>query len=83
MLVIAAALELQDPRDRPVDKQQAADEAHAKFQDAKSDFMSYLKLWDFYHKVRSGASRSQLRKACQQNFLSTTGCASGSTFTIS
>ena len=70
VLVIAAALELQDPRDRPVDKQQAADEAHAKFQDTKSDFMSYLKLWDFYHKVRSGASRSQLRKACQQNFLS-------------
>jgi ATP-dependent helicase HrpA len=70
VLVIAAALELQDPRDRPIDKQQAADEAHAKFQDAKSDFMGYLKLWDFYHKVRSGASRSQLRKACQQNFLS-------------
>ncbi len=70
VLVIAAALELQDPRDRPIDKQQAADEAHAKFQDAKSDFMSYLKLWDFYHKVRSGASRSQLRTACQQNFLS-------------
>lgn len=70
VLVIAAALELQDPRDRPIDKQQAADEAHAKFQDSNSDFMSYLKLWDFYHKVRSGASRSQLRKACQQNFLS-------------
>jgi len=70
VLVIAAALELQDPRDRPIDKQQAADEAHAKFQDAKSDFMAYLKLWDFYHKMRSGASRSQLRKACQQNFLS-------------
>ncbi len=70
VLVIAAALELQDPRDRPIDKQQAADEAHANFQDTKSDFMAYLKLWDFYHKVRSGASRSQLRKACQQNFLS-------------
>ena len=70
VLVIAAALELQDPRDRPIDKQQAADEAHAKFQDANSDIMSYLKLWDFYHKVRSGASRGQLRKACQQNFLS-------------
>ena len=70
VLIIAAALELQDPRDRPIDKQQAADEAHAKFQDTNSDFMSYLKLWDFYHKVRSGASRGQLRKACQQNFLS-------------
>jgi ATP-dependent helicase HrpA len=70
VLIIAAALELQDPRGRPIDQQQAADEAHAKFQDPNSDFMSYLKLWDFYHKVRSGASRGQLRKACQQNFLS-------------
>lgn len=70
VLIIAAALELQDPRERPVDQQQAADEAHAKFQDSNSDFLSYLKLWDFYHKIRSDLSRSQLRKACQQNFLS-------------
>ena len=70
VLVIAAALELQDPRERPVDQQQAADEAHEKFQDENSDFLSYLKLWDFYHKQRGGLSRSKLRKACQQNFLS-------------
>jgi ATP-dependent helicase HrpA len=70
ILIIAAALELQDPRERPVDQQQAADEAQAKFQDEKSDFLSYLKLWDFYHQQRSNLSRSQLRKACQQNFLS-------------
>ena len=70
VLIIAAALELQDPRDRPIDQRQAADEAHAKYQDSSSDFLSYLKLWDFYHQVRSGASRGQLRKACQQNFLS-------------
>jgi len=70
ILIIAAALELQDPRERPVDQQQAADEAQAKFQDEKSDFLSYLKLWDFYHQQRSNLSRGQLRKACQQNFLS-------------
>jgi ATP-dependent helicase HrpA len=70
ILIIAAALELQDPRERPVDQQQAADEAQAKFQDEKSDFLSYLKLWDFYHQQRSSLSRGQLRKACQQNFLS-------------
>ncbi|MBI1310368.1 ATP-dependent RNA helicase HrpA [bacterium] len=70
ILIIAAALELQDPRERPVDQQQAADEAQAKFQDEKSDFLSYLKLWDFYHKQRGNLSRGQLRKACQQNFLS-------------
>lgn len=70
ILIIAAALELQDPRERPVDQQQAADEAHAQFQDENSDFLSYLKLWDFYHQQRRNLSRSQLRKACQQNFLS-------------
>ena len=70
VLVIAAALELQDPRERPLEKQQAADEAHAQFADPESDFLSYLKLWDFYHHLKEKLSRSQLRKACQTNFLS-------------
>jgi ATP-dependent helicase HrpA len=70
MLIVAAALEVQDPRERPIDKQQAADEAHAKFAHEESDFLSWLKLWDFYHKLRDELSRNQLRKACRQNFLS-------------
>lgn len=70
VLVIAAALETQDPRDRPVDKQQQADQAHAPFVDADSDFVSYLRLWDFYHRLKQDLSRSQLRKATRQNFLS-------------
>lgn len=70
VLVIAAALEVQDPRERPVDKQQAADEAQSKFADPDSDFLSYLKLWDFIHRLKSDLSRGQLRKACRQNFLS-------------
>ena len=70
VLIIASALELQDPRERPVEKQQAADAAHEKFRHEDSDFLSYLKLWDFYHKLRSDVSRSRLRKACQQHFLS-------------
>ncbi len=70
VLVIAAALEIQDPRERPHDKQQQADERHAVFLDPDSDFVSYLKLWDFYHHLRQSVSRNQLRKACQQNFLS-------------
>ncbi len=70
VLVIAAALELQDPRERPHDKQQQADERHAPFQDPESDFLSYLKLWDFYHHLKETVSRSQLQKACQRNFLS-------------
>ncbi|WP_240928410.1 ATP-dependent RNA helicase HrpA [Thalassoroseus pseudoceratinae] len=69
VLIIAAALEIQDPRDRPVEKQQAADQAHEKFQHEESDFLSLLKLWQFYHKLRDDLSKSRLRKACVQNFL--------------
>ena len=70
VLVIAAVLEIRDPRDRPVDKQQAADEAHTKFAEGDSDFFVYLKIWDFYHELKSKLSRNQLHKACRQNFLS-------------
>ncbi len=70
MLVIAAALEAQDPRDRPLEKQQQADEAHRKFEDTDSDFVTYLRLWDFYHRLKDDLTRGQLRKSCQQNFLS-------------
>ena len=70
MLIIAAALEVQDPRERPLEKQEAADKAHAQFADEQSDFLSYLKIWDFYHKLKDTLSRNQLQKACRQNFLS-------------
>lgn len=70
ILVIAAALEVQDPRERPLERQQLADEAHSRFADSDSDFLGYLRLWDFYHKLKDDLTRSQLRKACQQNFLS-------------
>lgn len=70
ILIIASALELQDPRERPIEKQQAADEAHEQFRDPDSDFLSFLKLWDFYHKLKNEQSHSRLRKACVQNFLS-------------
>ncbi len=70
VLIIAAVLEVRDPRDRPPAKQAAADECHAQFKDPSSDFLSHLKLWDFYHSLREKLSRSQLDKACRQNFLS-------------
>ncbi len=70
VLILAAVLELQDPRERPLEKQEAADQAHAQFADPDSDFLSYLKLWDFYHDLKANLSRNQLRKACQQHFLS-------------
>lgn len=72
ILIIASALEIQDPRERPLEKQQQADEAHKQFLDEESDFLSYLKLWDFYHEQKAKLSHSQLRKACLQNFLSWT-----------
>ncbi len=70
LLVLAAVLEIQDPRERPQDKQQAADEAHAQFAHPDSDFLALLNLWTFYHQLRGTLSRNQLRKACRQNFLS-------------
>src|SRR5208283_2901106 len=72
VLIIAAALEVQDPRERPMEKQEAADRAHAQFADEQSDFLGYLKIWDFYHKLKETLSRNQLQKACRQNFLSFT-----------
>ena len=63
MLVIAAALAVQDPRDRPLEKAAAADERHAKFADPRSDFLGFLKLWNAFGQ---GASRKQ----CRDSFLS-------------
>ncbi len=72
MLVIAAALSVQDPRDRPLDKQQAADEAHALFKDAQSDFVSYLKLWGFLEEKRPHLTHRKFRELCKAHFLSFT-----------
>ena len=70
VLVIAAALAAQDPRERPFDQHAEADLAHQAFRDPESDFLSYLNLWRFFHEQEEKLSRSQLRKACKQNFLS-------------
>jgi ATP-dependent helicase HrpA len=70
VLIIAAALEVLDPRERPLDHQDEADAMHARFADPDSDFLGYLRIWDFYHKLKEQLSRNQLRKACRQNFLS-------------
>jgi ATP-dependent helicase HrpA len=70
VLAIAAMLESQDPRERPVEKQQAADEAHRKFLNRDSDFLTILNLWDAWHEKQKSTSQGQVRKWCQQNFLS-------------
>jgi ATP-dependent helicase HrpA len=70
VLVIASALSVQDPRDRPLDKRDQADEAHARFADPDSDFMSFLNIWKAYHEQSRVLSHSKLRKWCVANFLS-------------
>jgi ATP-dependent helicase HrpA len=70
MLVIAAALSVQDPRDRPMEKQQAADEAHHSFRDEQSDFLGYLKLWSNLEEQRHHLSRRKYQSYCRDNFLS-------------
>ncbi|QIB67477.1 ATP-dependent RNA helicase HrpA [Kineobactrum salinum] len=70
ILVIAAALAIQDPRERPADKQQQADQMHARFRHPRSDFMAWLALWQYYEEQRQNLSQSQLRKLCQREFLS-------------
>ncbi len=69
VMVIAAALSIQDPRERPSDKQQAADEAHAKFNVVGSDFLSYVALWDYLRAQQQQLSTSQFRKLCRTEFL--------------
>jgi ATP-dependent helicase HrpA len=70
MLVITAALSVQDPRERPMDKQQAADGIHATFFHEDSDFLSFLNLWQFLDNERNSLSRNKFRKLCQRHFLS-------------
>ncbi len=69
ILVIASALSIQDPRERPLDRQQAADQIHATFNHPDSDFLTLLNLWRFVEKERKALSKNQFRKLCQQHFL--------------
>jgi len=69
ILIITAAMSLPDPRERPVDKQQQADEKHLRFLDADSDFVALLNLWDYFGETKQTMSWNQLRKVCQKEFL--------------
>ena len=70
MLVVAAFLEVQDPRERPSDAQQQASEKHALFADPRSDFNTVLTIWRTYNEQAAALSRNQLRKWCKEHFLS-------------
>jgi ATP-dependent RNA helicase HrpA len=69
ILVIASALAVQDPRERPADKQQQSDQSHARFKHPKSDFLAWLNLWRYYEEQRQELSQNQLRKLCKREFL--------------
>ena len=69
VLVIAAALNIQDPRERPREAQQKADDLHRRFRDERSDFVGLLRLWKFVREAESKGT-SNLRRACKDNFLS-------------
>jgi len=68
-LVIVSALSIQDPRERPANAREAADEAHAEDQDPQSDFLSLLNLWRRYRRETEGLSRNQRRKWARRHFL--------------
>jgi ATP-dependent helicase HrpA len=80
VLIIASALGTQDPRDRPQEQAATADQAHAKWKDEKSEFLSYLKLWAAA--MKSGSTRPRTSSASGAGRISSTGCAcaSGATF---
>ncbi|MBF6354556.1 ATP-dependent RNA helicase HrpA [Nocardia higoensis] len=69
VLVIVAALSIQDVRERPADHQQAADAAHARFVVEGSDFLAYLRLWDYLTEQRASLSSNQFRRMCRDEFL--------------
>ena len=70
VLVIVSALSIQDPRERPHEKQQAADEKHNRFKDKQSDFISLLNLWQYVSGQQKSLSQNHFRKLCQREFLS-------------
>ncbi len=70
VLVIASFLAIQDPRERPLEHQQAADERHRRFRDERSDFLACLRLWDWWHLEARRLSKSKLRELAKGSFLS-------------
>src|ERR687885_1528082 len=69
VMVVAAALSIQDPRERPVEHQEAADALHARFADPTSDFLGWLQLWTYVHDQARELSSSAFRRLCKREFL--------------
>ncbi|MFL0808776.1 MAG: ATP-dependent RNA helicase HrpA [Agarilytica sp.] len=69
ILIIVSVLSIQDPRERPAEKQQASDEKHRRFWDEDSDFIAYVNLWNYFEEQRQELSQSQLRSLCKREFI--------------
>ncbi|MGV9337067.1 ATP-dependent RNA helicase HrpA [Streptomyces sp. NPDC003688] len=69
VMVIAAALSIQDPRERPADKQTQADQQHARFKDETSDFLAYLNMWRYIREQQKERGSSAFRRMCKQEYL--------------
>ena len=69
VLVLAAALSIPDPRERPTDREEAARQKHARFADEHSDFISYLNLWRYLREQRKERSGNAFRRMCREEFL--------------
>ncbi|MGA5375729.1 ATP-dependent RNA helicase HrpA [Streptomyces griseoincarnatus] len=69
VMVIAAALSIQDPRERPADKQAQADQQHARFRDETSDFLAFLNLWRYIREQQKERGSSSFRRMCKQEYL--------------
>ncbi|MET1021434.1 MAG: ATP-dependent RNA helicase HrpA [Arthrobacter sp.] len=69
VMILAAALTIQDPRERPTDKQQLAAEKHARFRDENSDFTGFLNLWNYLQEKQQELSSTQFRKLCRTEFI--------------
>ena len=69
VMIIVSALSIQDPRERPTDKQQASDEKHRRFADKKSDFLAFLNLWHYVQEQQKELTKNQFRRQCQKDFL--------------
>ncbi|NUU66482.1 ATP-dependent RNA helicase HrpA [Enterobacteriaceae bacterium BIT-l23] len=69
VMIISAALSIQDPRERPQEKQQAADEKHRRFQDKESDFLAWVNLWNYLLEQQKALSGNQFRRLCRSDYL--------------
>lgn len=69
VMIITAALSIQDPRERPSEKQQAADEKHRRFADKESDFLAFVNLWNYLQEQQKALSGNQFRRQCKTDYL--------------